>query len=89
MTDHRDLIAQLTLASINAGITQREISRRAGTDHSTVSRWERQQRTPMLDTFCRLAAAAGFSVVLVPLETSDAASGQKNGVSVAIMEDGT
>jgi transcriptional regulator with XRE-family HTH domain len=45
-----------------AGLTQRELARRAGTSQSVIARIERGQASPSLDTLRRLLAAAGFEL---------------------------
>lgn len=51
-----------------AGLTQRQLARRAATSQSAVARLERGQASPTLVTLRRLAAAAGFDlrITLVP-----------------------
>lgn len=49
-------------ARTRAGLTQRELAKRAGTAQSVVARVERGQTSPTLDTLTRLIAAAGFNV---------------------------
>ncbi len=67
MTTHTDLIAQLTAANQGRVRSQRQIADRASLHHSTVSKWTTENRVPNLETFCKYAAASGFSVVLVPI----------------------
>ena len=45
-----------------AGISQRELARRADTAQSVVARIERGQTSPTWDTLTRLLAAAGFDL---------------------------
>lgn len=56
-----------------AGITQRELARRAGTAQSVVARLERGQTSPTLETLSRLLAATGFTIdaALVPTAAGD------------------
>lgn len=49
-------------ARTRAGLSQRELARRAGTAQSVVARVERGQTSPTLDTLARLLAAAGFNI---------------------------
>jgi len=60
-------------ARTRAGLSQRELARRAGTAQSVVARVERGQTSPTLDTLARLLAAAGFNigVELVSRPTAD------------------
>ncbi len=50
-------------ARIRAGLTQRELARRAETAQSVVARIELGQTSPTWHTLTRLLAAAGFDVV--------------------------
>lgn len=47
---------------IRAGLTQRELARRARTAQSVVARIERGRSSPSWDTLARLLAAAGFAL---------------------------
>lgn len=60
-------------ARARAGLTQRELARRAGTAQSVVARVERGQTSPTLETLARLLAATGFNLdmELVPRPTAD------------------
>jgi transcriptional regulator with XRE-family HTH domain len=60
-------------ARTRAGLTQRELARRAGTAQSVVARVERGQTSPTLETLARLLAATGFNLntELVPALTAD------------------
>jgi transcriptional regulator with XRE-family HTH domain len=49
-------------ARARAGLSQRELARRAGTSQSVVARIERGQTQPGGETLARLTAAAGFEV---------------------------
>jgi transcriptional regulator with XRE-family HTH domain len=49
-------------ARLRAGLTQRELARRAGTSQSVVARIERGQTSPGQATLTRLLDAAGFEV---------------------------
>lgn len=52
----------LRQARAEARLTQRELSRRAGTAQSVVARVELGQTSPTWSTLCRLLAAAGFEL---------------------------
>jgi transcriptional regulator with XRE-family HTH domain len=52
----------LSRARAAAGLSQRELARRAGTSQSVIARIERGQVSPSLDTLTRLLAAAGFEL---------------------------
>lgn len=49
-------------ARTRAGITQRELARRAGTAQSVVARIEQGATSPTWETLTRLLAAAGFEI---------------------------
>ena len=49
-------------ARTRAGLSQRELARRAGTAQSVVARVERGQTSPTVETLSRLMAATGFNV---------------------------
>lgn len=49
-----------------AGITQNELARRAGTSRPTLSAYEHGRKSPTLETADRLLAAAGFELELSP-----------------------
>ncbi len=52
----------LRTARTRAGLSQRELARRAGSVQSVVARIERGQVSPSWDTLTRLLAAAGFEM---------------------------
>ena len=52
----------LRTARTRAGLSQRELARRAGSVQSVVARIERGQVSPSWDTLSRLLAAAGFDL---------------------------
>jgi transcriptional regulator with XRE-family HTH domain len=49
-------------ARSRAGLSQRQLARRAGTAQSVVARVENGQTSPTWDTLTRLLAAAGFEL---------------------------
>jgi transcriptional regulator with XRE-family HTH domain len=57
----QDAANLLREARRRAGLTQRELAKRAGTAQSVVARIERGLRDPSWQTLERLIAAAGFS----------------------------
>ena len=59
---NRDAGSLLREARTRAGLTQRELAKRAGTAQSVVARIERGQSDPSWKTLTRLIAAAGFSL---------------------------
>lgn len=60
-------------ARSRAGLSQRELARRAGTSQSVVARIERGQTQPSSETLARVIAGAGFEVrtELVPRAVPD------------------
>jgi predicted transcriptional regulator len=62
MAAQLDAARLLTLARDRAGLTQRELARRAGTAQSVVARIEVGQTSPTVETLTRLLAAAGFEL---------------------------
>ena len=54
--------AILREARLRAGLTQRELARRAGTSQSVIARIERERSDPSSATLARLLAAAGFEL---------------------------
>jgi len=58
----RSIADLLHQARVLAGLTQRELARRAGTAQSVVARIERGGTSPTWETLVRLCAAAGFEV---------------------------
>ncbi len=70
MFDIKNFGLALAAARRAAGLTQSELARRAGTSQSAVARIEQGPTSPTLDTVCKLATAAGFTVRLA-LEPRD------------------
>lgn len=54
----------LRTARTRAGLTQRELARRAGTSQSVVARIEAGQTSPSAATLSRLLEAAGFELLV-------------------------
>lgn len=60
-------------ARLRAGLTQRELARRAGTAQSVVARIESGATSPAWDTLSRLVEAAGFELdASLRVRTADA-----------------
>ncbi len=59
-----DAATLLTQCRIRAGLSQRELARRAGTSAAAVCLYERGERVPRLDTLTRLVAATGSTLQL-------------------------
>ena len=57
-----DIAALVRDARSRAGLSQRELARRAATAQSVVARIERGQTSPTWETLSRLLAAAGFDL---------------------------
>jgi transcriptional regulator with XRE-family HTH domain len=68
----RDAAGLLREARTRAGLTQRELAKRARTAQSVVARIEQGQSDPSWETLARLVAAAGFDLhgELAPRSTS-------------------
>jgi transcriptional regulator with XRE-family HTH domain len=47
-----------------AGLTLRELARRAHTSHSTLAAYEHGRKTPNVDTLDRILNACGFSAIV-------------------------
>jgi transcriptional regulator with XRE-family HTH domain len=56
--------ATLRAARVRAGLSLRELARRAATSHSTLIAYESGRKIPSVETFDRILRAAGFSVGL-------------------------
>jgi transcriptional regulator with XRE-family HTH domain len=56
----------LARARVEAGLSQLELARRAGTSRPTLSAYEHGRKAPTADTLERLLAAAGFRLEAVP-----------------------
>lgn len=65
--------ALLQLARIKSGLSQGQLSERAGVPATMISAYERGRRQPTIPTLMRLLKAAGFdlSMHLVPSDTHD------------------
>jgi len=63
-----DAARLLRRARQRTGLSTRDLARRAGTSHATVSAYESGRKVPSVDTLGRLLRAAGFEpmVDLVP-----------------------
>jgi transcriptional regulator with XRE-family HTH domain len=48
-----------------AGLTQSELASRVGTTQSVISRWERGEDSPRVETIARILRACGFEADLV------------------------
>jgi predicted transcriptional regulator len=62
MSRDREATRLLVEARRRAGVTQRELARRAGTAQSVVARIERSQNSPTWETLKQLITAAGFEL---------------------------
>ena len=51
---------ELRTARLRAGLTLRELARRAGTSHATLAAYESGRKAPSVATFDRIVRAAGF-----------------------------
>ena len=64
MEDHFAAAAARTLAAARerAGLSLRELARRAGTSHPTLLAYETGRKNPSVATFLRILAACGYAV---------------------------
>jgi transcriptional regulator with XRE-family HTH domain len=65
----------IKLARRDAGLSQRELARRAGTSQATLSAYEAGRKSPSLDTLARIVRAAGLDlrIQLAPRDDHDEA----------------
>jgi len=66
---HSELSANLAAATLRrartqAGLTLRELAKRANTSHATLSAYENRAKVPSVDVFFRILEAAGFAIDL-------------------------
>lgn len=59
-----DAAAELRRARRTAGLSQRELARRAGTSQATLSAYEAGRKSPSVPTLQRLLAATGAELVV-------------------------
>jgi transcriptional regulator with XRE-family HTH domain len=52
--------AELRAARLRAGLTLRQLARRAGTSHATLAAYEGGRKVPSVATFNRIVRAAGY-----------------------------
>ncbi len=57
-----DAARLIRMARRRAGLSLRELARRARTSHSTLAAYERGRKTPNVDTLDRILTACGFHV---------------------------
>lgn len=60
-----------------AGLTTRELARRAGTSHATVSAYESGRKVPSVETLGRLLRGAGFEPMVDLVPAPDARRGEE------------
>ena len=60
--DHDRIARTLRRARCSAGLSLRELARRAGTSHATILAYEQGTKTPGAATFLRLLEACGYGV---------------------------
>jgi transcriptional regulator with XRE-family HTH domain len=70
----------------DAGLTIRELARRAGTSHSTVAAYEARRKVPTVETFDRLLRAAGFAVDIRLAPRIDDAGGDRTARGQELIE---
>ena len=76
-----DVAATLRRARAQAGLSQTELARRAGTSQATISAYESGRKVPSIETFARLLAATGsqLAVVEAPARRPSREELQRNG----------
>lgn len=70
----RQIGANIRKARKAAGLTQRQLAERIGTDSFQVSRWERGANRPQYETLAALAAALGLTPTAFYAEPDEAAA---------------
>jgi transcriptional regulator with XRE-family HTH domain len=82
-----DAASTLRTVRAKAGLSLRQLARRAGTSHSTLSAYETGRVTPAVATVDRIVRAAGFSLAaeLAPVVGGDQA-GERGDELVAALE---
>ena len=58
----KDAARILSVARAAAGLSLREVARRAGTSHATLHAYETGKKSPAVSTFFRILHACGFAV---------------------------
>jgi transcriptional regulator with XRE-family HTH domain len=58
----REVARTLQRARAEAGLSLRELARRAGTSHATLSAYEQGKKMPSVETFLRILRACGYAV---------------------------
>lgn len=63
----------IKIARAEAGLSQRELAKRAGTSQATLSAYEAGRKSPTLETLARVIRAAGMDlrITLAPLDPHD------------------
>lgn len=58
----REVARTLKEARAHAGLSLRELAKRAGTSHATLSAYEQGKKMPSVETFLRILGACGYAV---------------------------
>jgi transcriptional regulator with XRE-family HTH domain len=66
-----EIPARLTAARLSAGLTQRQLARRAGLQPSVLCAYERGTRMPGADVFLRIVRASGGEVIVRTAHADD------------------
>jgi transcriptional regulator with XRE-family HTH domain len=84
-----DAATILRTARHEARLTLRELARRAGTSHATLSAYEHGSKTPTVDTLDRVVRAAGYALdsQLARRIDGDARTGHDRGAELAAVLD--
>jgi transcriptional regulator with XRE-family HTH domain len=82
-----DAAALLRSVRLRARLSLRQLARRAGTSHATLSAYEHGRVVPTVDTVDRIVRAAGFSLAaeLTPA-VSPAGAGERGDELLAVLE---
>ena len=73
----------LRAARLDRGISLRELGRRAGTSHATLSAYEQGRKVPSVETFLRILEACGYAVDLHLSPRIRVADGVERGAELA------
>ena len=79
--------ATLRRVRVRAGLSLRQLARRAGTSHSTLAAYEAGRVIPSVETIDRIVRAAGFTLDLVVVPRIGGADADERGRElVAVLE---
>ena len=78
-----DVTRHLRESRTSAGLTLRELARRAGTSHSTLLAYETGRKIPAVTTYLRILEAAGFAADIVTSRSVRVRDGINRGEELA------